>query len=96
MLFKTQSPKLLVWIFQKIQMVIVQKRIRNIFFKEQVVYSRRISSETYEHRGYKHLHEKHQSCKKNRFCNSVICLAGKAEKRSVNFKKDDMFQVEIK
>ena len=48
--------------------------------------------------GYKHLYEKHLSCKKNRsqckFCNSVICCAGKAEKRSVNFKKDDMFQVE--
>ena len=74
------------------------KKNKKRFLNEQLVYSRRISSETYEDRGYKHLYEKHHSCKKNRsqckFCNSVICRAGKAEKRSVNFKKDDMFQVE--
>ena len=74
------------------------KKRKKCFFEEQVIYSRGISSETYEDRGYKHLYEKHHSCKKNRsqckFCNSVICRAGKAAKRSVNFKKDDMFQVE--
>ena len=72
------------------------KKNKNRFFEEQVVYSRGISSETYEDCGYKHLYEKHHSCKNNRaqcdFCNSVICHAGKAEKHSVNLRRTICFR----
>ena len=74
------------------------KNNKKRFFEERAIYSRRVSSETYEDRGHKHLYEKHHSCKKNKslckFCNSMICRAGKTEKRSMNFKKDDVYQVE--
>ena len=40
------------------------KKNKKRFFEKQVVYSRRISSETYEDRSYKHLYERHHSCKR--------------------------------
>ena len=74
------------------------KKNKKCFCEEHAIYSRRVSSETYEDRGRKHLYEKHHSCKKNKslckFCNSMICHAGKTEKHSMNFKKDDLYQVE--
>ena len=74
------------------------KKNKKCFFEEGAIYSRRVSSETYEDCSHKHLYEKHHSCKKNKslckFCNSMICHAGKTEKRSMNFKKGEVYLVE--
>ena len=74
------------------------KKNKKRFFQERVIYNRRVSSEMYEDHSRKHLYEKHHSYKKNTsictFCNSMICGAGKTEKRSMNFKKDNVYQVE--
>ena len=63
-----------------------------------MIYGKRVSSETYEDRGYKHLYEKHHTCRRNglckKFCQTKICEAGKYSSDSVNYKRDDIYQLE--
>ena len=73
------------------------KSSKKVLFEEHAVYSKRVCKETYEDRGFKHLYKRHHSCSSKsscKFCNGVICERGKSSKRSVNYKEDDLFQLE--
>ena len=65
-------------------------------FEERAVYSKQVSKETYEDRGFKHLYGKHHECmgKDCLFCNSVIGKSGESSCHSVNYKENDSFQLE--
>ena len=63
-----------------------------------MTYGKRVSSETYEDHRYKHLYEKHHMRRRNGLCKKFyqtkICEAGKYSRDSVNYKRDDIYQLE--
>ena len=71
---------------------------RKVLFEECLTSGKRASSETYEDCGYKHLYEKHHSWRRNglceKFCQTKICEAGKYSNDSVNYKRDNIYQLE--
>ena len=77
---------------------LLSKSRKKTLFEEHVIYGKRTCSESYEDRRYKHLYEKNHLCRESRvcrkFCQKKLCEAGKYNNESVNYKQDDIFQLE--
>ena len=72
-------------------MAIIQRGVKKSTFQEFLICDKTFGRDCQEDRGYKHLYERHHFCSGGASCKA---FCGKNECTRVNYKRDDIYQVE--